>query len=160
MTQADRVFITPPTNSPVSQIRPVDDPSRRRFLSQAAAAATGGAVLALAEVSITQVGAASASLLEPVFSLIEAHRTACLAHLASLDDPDESVSEAPCHAEWEAFDLLIATAPVTFPGLLAWIAYLDEIRRADPWKFEDMPTASTTLILTLTVAFSNLAVSS
>src|SRR5258707_6060786 len=43
MTQADSVLSTPPTNTPV-------DPTRRRFLSTAASAATGGAVLALATV--------------------------------------------------------------------------------------------------------------
>jgi ferric-dicitrate binding protein FerR (iron transport regulator) len=41
MTRADRVHSTPPTNTPV-------DPTRRRFLSQAAGVAAGGTALALA----------------------------------------------------------------------------------------------------------------
>src|ERR1700688_3558218 len=45
MTQADRVYSTPPTNTPISQINPVDAPSRRRFLSHAAGVAAGGTVL-------------------------------------------------------------------------------------------------------------------
>ena len=43
MTQAKRVLSTPPTNTPVGT-------TRRRFLSQAAGAAAGGTVLALAAI--------------------------------------------------------------------------------------------------------------
>jgi hypothetical protein len=45
MAKATRVLSTPPTNTTISRN---DAPSRRRFLSWAAGAATGGAVLALA----------------------------------------------------------------------------------------------------------------
>jgi hypothetical protein len=48
MTQATRVHSTPRTNTPISQNHPVDAPSRRRLLSQAAGVAAGSAVLALA----------------------------------------------------------------------------------------------------------------
>jgi hypothetical protein len=47
MIQADRVHSTPPTNTSAINDPPVD-PSRRSFLSRAAGAAAGGAVLALA----------------------------------------------------------------------------------------------------------------
>ena len=57
------------------------DPTRRRFLSQAAGAATGGTVLALATVSATADAAAPMAALapsnvDPIFSLIEDYRTA------------------------------------------------------------------------------------
>jgi hypothetical protein len=76
MAQADSVHSTPPTNTPISQIHPVDAPSRRRFLSTAAGIAAGGTVLALATIPPASAAAAPAGSLDPVFSLIEAHRTA------------------------------------------------------------------------------------
>lgn len=149
---------------------PPVDSTRRRFLSQAAGVAAGGTVLALATIPPASAAAAPASSPDPIYSIIDAHRAACLAHSAALDESGRleemgdplatSISEVPCSDEYDAFDLLIETAPVTFPGLVAWIAYLDEIRRENPWNFEDLPTASTTLIATLTEALGNLAVSS
>jgi hypothetical protein len=68
MTQADRVLSTPPTNTPISQ---GDTTSRRRFLSQAAGVATGGAVLALATIPTALAVAAPANPLGPVFSLTD-----------------------------------------------------------------------------------------
>jgi hypothetical protein len=47
MTQADRMLSMPPTNTPISQNNPADATSRRRFLTNAAGAAAGSAVLAL-----------------------------------------------------------------------------------------------------------------
>jgi hypothetical protein len=48
MDQADRVHSTPRLNTPISQSHPLDATSRRRFLSNAAGIAAGGAALALA----------------------------------------------------------------------------------------------------------------
>ncbi|MBR1277459.1 hypothetical protein [Bradyrhizobium sp. AUGA SZCCT0283] len=79
MTQADSVHSTPHTSTPISQTHPVDAPTRRRFLSQAA----GGAVLSLAAVSATEAGAAPAGSLDPVFGLIEAHRRASESFMAA-----------------------------------------------------------------------------
>jgi hypothetical protein len=81
MTQADRVHSTPPTNTPISQNHPVDAPSRRRFLSQAAGVAASGTVLALAAVSATADAAApmaslASSGVDPIFALIEDCRAA------------------------------------------------------------------------------------
>jgi hypothetical protein len=71
----------PPTNSPISQNSPLDATSRRRFLSQAAAVAAGGSILALATFSATADAAApmaslASSDVDPIFSLIEEYRTA------------------------------------------------------------------------------------
>jgi hypothetical protein len=48
MPKADRVHSTPPTNTPISQSNPVE--SRRRFLTNAAGVAAGGAILNSARV--------------------------------------------------------------------------------------------------------------
>jgi len=58
--------------------------TRRRFLSQAAGAAAGGTALALAPIPPAPAAAAPAGLLDPVFGLIEAHRTARAAYLVAL----------------------------------------------------------------------------
>ena len=81
MTQAERVHSTPPTNTPVSQNNPVDATSRRRFLTNAAGVAAGGAVLAMATVpaaadAAAPVAAVASSGVDPVFALIEGYRTA------------------------------------------------------------------------------------
>ena len=51
---------------------PPVDPTRRRFLSQAAGVAAGGTVLALAAIPPTPAAAAPAGALDPVFALIAA----------------------------------------------------------------------------------------
>jgi hypothetical protein len=167
MTQADSVHSTPPLNTSKSQTNPVDATSRRRFLSRAAGVAAGSAVLALATIPPASAAAAPGGLLDPVFSLIEAHRTASAAHsvalkeqarLESIADPlADSISEDACHADMDAFSDLIETAPTTFAGLQAWAAYLDEIRGVEVWMFEEV---GPTLVVTLAIALGNLAVSS
>jgi hypothetical protein len=152
MTQADRVHSTPPTNTPV-------DPTRRRFLSQAAGVAAGSTVLTLA-ISPASTALAPASPLDAVYGLIEAHRMAATAwhaylkahgHLEEIDDEDV------CHAAMDAFHELVETAPKTFAGLVAWAAYLDEIRQQQAWIFEE---EGATLVVTLVEALGNLSVSS
>jgi hypothetical protein len=54
---------------------PVDQ-TRRRFLSQTAGVAAGGAVLALATIPPALAAAAPAGAPDPVFGLIETHRRA------------------------------------------------------------------------------------
>jgi hypothetical protein len=146
---------------------PPVDPTRRRFLSQAAGVAAGGTVLALATIPFASAAAAPAGLADPVFGLIEAHRTARAAHLVALEEQtrldrigDRSsdwIAEGPCHADMDAFNDLIETAPTTFAGLQAWVAYLDEIRSVEAWMFEDEAPA---LVVTLVEALGNLAVTS
>jgi hypothetical protein len=165
MTQADSVHSTPPTNTPIFQSNPVDATSRRRFLTNAAGVAAGGAVLALATIPPVSAAAAPMGLPDPVFGLIEAHRTASAANSVALaeqaqrdliaDGTDDSVADAQCDAEMNAFIDLIQTAPTTFVGLQAWAAYLDEIRIVEGWMFEE---AAQTLVVTLVEALGNLAV--
>ena len=141
--------------------------TRRRFLSQAAGAAAGGTALALAPIPPAPAAAAPAGLLDPVFSLIEAHRTARAAYLVALaehtrldrlgDPAAYLISEAPFGAQLHAVTDLIETAPTTFAGLQAWAAHLDQIRNAD----EDMlEWAGPALVVTLVEALGNLAVTS
>ena len=140
------------------------DPTRRRFLSNAAGVPAGGAVLALATNSPVSAAAAPAGPLDPAFGLIAAHRAAAAAHLVALEEQArleeigdlgaDGIAEGPCHAEMAAFNDLIETAPVTFAGLVAWSSYLDEI---EPWMFEER---GPTLVVTLVEALGNLAVAS
>jgi hypothetical protein len=145
---------------------PVDQ-TRRRFLSQAAGVAAGSAALALATIPPALAANAPAGTLDPVFRLIEAHRTAWATWLAALaehirlenlGDPDADLaSEVPCCAANDAFYELIDTAPTTFAGLQAWAAYLEEIRDAEESMFEEQGAA---LVVTLGAALGNLAVAS
>jgi hypothetical protein len=145
-------------------------PTRRRFLSQAAGVAAGGTALALATFPPAPAVAAPAGPLDPIFDLINSHRAARAAHLAAIDeqnrldrlgDPDaDSVAEGPCDAEWDSLDALIGSAPVTFAGLAAWAAYLDQIRRDEEWMLEDRSYAASGLIATLVEALGNLEVAS
>jgi hypothetical protein len=140
--------------------------TRRRFLSQAAGVAAGGAALALA-IPPASAAAAPAGLADPVFSLIEAHRTAMAAYdvalaehtrLDRLGDPTAHlISEAPCDAQMDAFSELIETAPTTLAGLQAWASYLGEIMNVEDWMFNE---AGSTLVATLVEALGNLAVTS
>jgi hypothetical protein len=82
MAQATRVLSTPPLNTPISQ---VDATSRRRFLSQAAGVAAGGAVLALATVSPQPAVAAPTGALDPASASPALHDAVC-----ALDDAGEA----------------------------------------------------------------------
>lgn len=149
---------------------PPVDPTRRRFLSQSAGVAAGAAILATAAVPSTPAAAAPAGRLDPVFGLIETHRSARAAHLAAIEeqsrlellgDADAAwVAGGACDAEWDSLDTLIGTAPVTFAGLAAWAAYLDLIRRDEEWMLEDRDGAASALIATVAEVVGNLAVSS
>jgi hypothetical protein len=146
---------------------PPVDPTRRRFLSQAAGIAAGGTALALATGSPRPAAAAPTSPLDPVYGLIEAHRQAQSAHIIALEEQSrleqigdpaaDGIAEGPCDADMDAFNALIETAPTTFAGLVAWASYLDEIRRVEPWMFEE---EGQTLVVTLVEALGNLAVPS
>jgi hypothetical protein len=132
MTQADRVYITPPTNTPV-------DMTRRRFLTMAAEGSIVGAgSLAAAAMAPNDVPAAVTvprhSRPDPAFALIADKRAADIAHGEAIDAQDEAegrysirsdeASEADdrclaaCHAV-NAIDWRLATTP---PMTLAGIA--------------------------------------
>jgi hypothetical protein len=141
--------------------------TRRRFLSQAAGVAAGGTVLALATIPPASAAAAPAGLADPVFSLIEAHRTASALHSAALreqarleeaGDPRASeVADAPCHADFRTWRELVNTAPQTVAGLQAWASYLDEIGGKEKWMLED---EAPEIVKALVEALGNLAVTS
>src|ERR1700730_11729020 len=81
MPKAESVHSTPPTNTPIFQINPMEATSRRRFLTNAAGVAAGGAVLALATIppasaAAAPVAAVASSDVDPIFSLIEDYRAA------------------------------------------------------------------------------------
>jgi hypothetical protein len=141
---------------------PPRDPTRRRFLGVAAVASVVSAgTLAAAAAMDPSVPAAVTtprrSTPDPVFGLIEAHRRASAAHGSALDEQarlerigDNAaawlVSEAPCHAEFNAFDALLSAAATTVPGIVAQLAYLQEIAERDAWMFSDREDAATMLL--------------
>jgi hypothetical protein len=109
---------------------PVVDPTRRHLLTVAA----GGAVAGLIPTAVL----AAAAAIDPVFELIEAHRKAHAAHMASLElqarferrygiGGASWVSTKPCHDEDEAFTAFVAEPAATVQGLLAKLAYFDEL---------------------------------
>jgi hypothetical protein len=134
MIQADSVYITPPTNTPV-------DTTRRRFLAVAAfASAAGAGSLAFAATAPNDVPQAvtvppepAIAGHDPVFGLIEAHTKADRDHEAALDEQDrlerigdhaaaDLAGEASCHAAFKAFDVLLAAPAATLPGIRAKLA--------------------------------------
>jgi hypothetical protein len=140
MAQAKRVHSTPPTNTPI-------DMKRRRFLTVAAAASVVSVgTLAVAAISTAAMPAAVTT--DPVYAAIERYKEAAAAHEAALQeldrleriDPDWDhgwITERPCHDEFNAFDALLEAAALTLPGLLAKLAYLQDIVGREAWLFED-----------------------
>jgi hypothetical protein len=118
--------------------RPTLPPARRGFLRVVAAA------------GVTLPGSAPSAAFDsdPVFIAIEAHRAAHAAHQAAIHEADRlqkldrgfhwaGMTEKPCRAENEAFDILIGTVAVGMPGLLAKLGYLRTIAESDEaWMFE------------------------
>jgi hypothetical protein len=162
MPKADSVHSMPPTNSPISQ---VDATSRRRFLTNAAGLAAGGTALALAIPP-----APSAAAFDPVFDLIAAHREVN-ATVHAIEAEATRQSDLGIYVETEANDItehasaemdlflrLLDIVPTTLAGVIALVAYLDEIEKRDHWKFED--NYATPLIGNLAAAFSRIAASS
>ena len=175
MTQADSVLSTPPTSTSAidhPMMFPPRDPTRRRFLTVAAvASAVGAGTLAAAAAMDPSVPAAVTtprrSTPDPVFGLIEAHRRASAAHGSALDEQarleqigDNAaawlVSEAPCHAEFKAFDALLSAAATTVPGIVAQLAYLQEIAEHDAWRFSDREDAATMLLEGFAASIANI----
>jgi|SRR5450631_342438 hypothetical protein len=175
MAQADSVLSTPPTNTSAldhPMMFPPRDPTRRRFLAVAAVASAAGAgTLAAAAAMDPSVPAAVAmprhSTPDPVFGLIEAHREACCGHEAALVEQarleqigDNAaawlVSEAPCNAEFKAFDALLSAAATTVPGIVAQMAYLQEIAEHDAWRFSDREDSATMLLEGFAASIANI----
>lgn len=141
MTQADSVHSTPPTNTPI-------DTTRRRFLSQAAAVAAGGAALGVALPLPVSAGD-SQRVPDPILGLIEAHKAARAGVYSAVDalnavedelfdegleifrqskgDPRRTRCEAAlsqaCAAETDIACALVTERPTTMAGVLALLAY-------------------------------------
>jgi hypothetical protein len=146
MTQADRVYITPPTNTPV-------DTTRRRFLTVAAIGSIVGAgSLAFAAAAPNDVPRAVTMPqgADPVYEAIERHRDlakicdaawkvrgrckdfgkmteAEQAHVRKLND---AVDEAHLPLEAAAVDLF-NTAPTTHAGIVTALFYMRIQHRND-----------------------------
>jgi hypothetical protein len=131
MTRADRVLSTPPTNTPI------DTTTRRRFLTVAAGASVAS-VGTLAVAAMPPAAPASAACaVDPVFELIEIHRAAHIAHIAAIDlqaryerryrHGGSWISEKPCCDEDDAFEAFVVAPATTMPGLLAKLAYFEEL---------------------------------
>src|SRR5450631_1070789 len=85
MTQADSVYITPPTNTSAidhPMMFPPRDPTRRRFLAVVAvASAVGAGTLAAATQAANVLQAVTVPIgRDPIYDVIEQHRKAALEH--------------------------------------------------------------------------------
>ena len=138
------------------------DTSRRRFLAVAAvASAVGAGTLAAAASMDPSIPAAVTvprhSRPDPTFGMIEAHRRASAAHgialveqarLEQIGDLDAawSIAEQPCHDDFNAFDALLSAGAITVPGIVAQLAYLQEIAEHNAWMFSDREDSAPRLI--------------
>ena len=160
----------------VDQTPPVD-PTRRRFLITAAIGSVVGAgSLAAAAMAPNDVPQAvtvplalgkpvSTSAPDPMFGMIEAHRKADRDHEAALDEQErlewigddaaDSAAEASCHAAFKAFDALLSAAATTVPGVLAQLAYLQEIAKREAWMFNDRADSAPRLIEGFSASIAN-----
>jgi hypothetical protein len=163
MTQADSVLSTPPTNTSAldhPMMFPPRDPTRRRFLAVAAvASAIGAGTLAAAAAMAPNVPQAvtmprPSSSPDPVFGLIEAHRKAHAAHVASLELQSRFerrygaghgswISTQPCHDEDDAFVAMVEAPATSLSGLSAKLAYLQGLGSEfeTEWMIEDRADA-------------------
>jgi len=122
------------------------DPTRRRFMSQAASVAAGSAVLAVGA-SIPAPAQALQRVPDPVFAAIEAHKAARVVMCAAVDavgvrenelkadgkrirDPDDAKLEECKATLSRAFDaesdaalVLVSEPPTTMAGIMALLQY-------------------------------------
>jgi hypothetical protein len=87
MTQADSVYSTPPTNTPI-------DTTRRRFLAQAAVVAAGGAAIGVALPLPVSAGD-SQRVPDPIYAAIERHRAEQQAYADALVARDKLYETVP-----------------------------------------------------------------
>jgi hypothetical protein len=119
---------------------PPVDHARRNLLSATVGAAALAIVPALPGVAAV----------DPLFDLIAIHRKAHIAHMASLElqarfgrrygiGRGDWISTKPCHHEDDAFEALIAAPAITPQGLLAKLAYLQELASEfeTEWMIDD-----------------------
>jgi hypothetical protein len=173
MTQAGSVLSTPPTNTSAidhPMMFPPRDPTRRGFLTVAVGAIAGSGVLVNAATQAPSVPAAVTmprhSGPDPVFGLIEAHRRASAAHGIALEEQSRleqigdldaawSIAEQPCHDDFGAFDALLSAEATTVPGIVAQLAYLQEIAEHNAWMFSDREDSAPRLLKGLAASIAN-----
>jgi hypothetical protein len=112
-----------------------------------------------------------APAIDPVRGLIEAHRNAHAAHLAAIEElarfeeagdwDHDGITEKPCHSANEAFAALVAAPATTLPGLLAKLAYLQDLESKfeTEWMIHECVDASD-LIESFTTSLKNIGVQS
>jgi hypothetical protein len=94
---------------------------------------------------------------DPVFGLIEAHRSAHAVHLAAIDEAERlevlhgddrgAITEKPFHDENDAFEALVLAAATSLPGLLAKLRYFRAIAAGnEAWMLEERNGISRDLI--------------
>jgi hypothetical protein len=66
------------------------------------------------------------------------------------------VGEAPCHAAFNGFDVLLAAPAATLPGIVAKLACLQDIAKRD--AFTDRPNAAILLLDGFAVSVPNVVV--
>jgi hypothetical protein len=112
--------------------------------------------------------------IDPVLDLIDAHRKAHAAHMASLKLLNRLerkygvasgmgwLTTQPCNDENDAFEELVAAPATTMSGLLAKLAYLQELAREfeTAWMFEDRQGTALALIESFSISISNISVQS
>ncbi|MGX9425940.1 MULTISPECIES: hypothetical protein [Bradyrhizobium] len=136
---------------------PAEGMPRRNFL--AALAVLSAALPVAAEVQA-----------DPMFELIETHRSANAAHLAAIDEAARleqaeggdwgHLTDKPCQTENDTFDILLGAAATTLPGLLAKLAYLRAIADGKTaWMLEDRDGAALKLIDSFAASLKNVGLS-
>jgi len=71
------------------------------------------------------------------------------------DDAADLAGEASCHAAFKAFDVLLAAPATTLPGIVAKLAYLQDIANRDAWMFTDRPDAAIHLLEGFAASIAN-----
>jgi hypothetical protein len=152
MIQADRVYITPPTNTSAidhPMMFPPRDPTRRRFLTVAAVASVAGAgTLAAATMAPNDVPQAVTVPIgpDPIYDVIEQHRKAAREHIEAVrvqfayeehgGIKGERLKEyrrieAAVDVAWVAMAdagcTLVNTRPTTLTGILALCRYIEPL---------------------------------
>jgi len=151
MTQADSVYITPPTNTSAidhPMMFPPRDPTRRRFLAVAAVASVVSAgTLAAATAMDPSVPAAVTVPIgpDPIYDVIEQHRKAAREHIEALNihcafeecgmqgeklEEYERLVALTDEAYYAMADVgrhLVNTRPTTLAGILALCKYIEPL---------------------------------
>jgi hypothetical protein len=101
-----------------------------------------------------------------MFGMIEAHRRVSAAHgialgeqarLEQIGDLDAawSIAEQHCHDDFGAFDALLSAEATTAPGIVAQLAYLQEIAEHNAWMFSDREDSAARLLKGFAASIAN-----